>query len=353
MALRQIGFAACALALSACGQRPEPAAPSPEGGGLEAALNPCAGEVAGFNRALCETESLAALDGRIRETLVAEAASVSDEGARLIVQNQQRWLAAQRVACGIIDPDAALTAEQTRCLESALRARAEQAGQAVQQIGGYTFQSVEVSDAQAVTAEAAAASGLAEAAPPAIVRNIRFPRIDGAETPQAQRFNALVAQNPQYQLDDQTEEQVTYQIAYAGPELVSVRFDLYELSLGAAHPNTSFKAVTVDMRTGAPLTAETVFQPGSGWERYLTTRAMAALTAQFRDDGFRPPQSDVRDSVTKPSLWLITQDALVLLFPPYTFGGAGALGGAEVRIPWADLRRYLNPQAPAPIRAEA
>jgi len=61
----------------------------------------------------------------------------------------------------------------------------------------------------------------------------------------------------------------------------------------------------------------------------------------------------VRESATKPHLWLITEAGLVILFPPYSFGGSHAMGGAEVAIPWKDLAPYLNPNAPRPIRAEA
>ncbi|MBI1251447.1 MAG: hypothetical protein GC189_08250 [Alphaproteobacteria bacterium] len=338
-------------ATSACGREPPPPAAAPTGAeGVAAALNVCDESAASYERAVCATPAMVDLNAQISRALVAEAESVSDEGAQLLIQNQRRWLAAQRIACGVIDPAAELTAEQSQCLESKLRERAQQATAAVSEAGGYTFQTVEVTDAQTLSAETAAATGLGDAAPPAVGRDIRYPRIDNANTPQLQRFNQLVAQQPQYRLEDATEEQVNYQIAFAGPELISVRFDLYENALGAAHPNTDFKAVTVDMRTGQPLAAASVFREGSGWERYLTTRAMAALTAQFRDQGFRPPQSDVRDTVTKPQFWLITQDALVLLFPPLTFGGAGALGGAEVRLPWSDLERYISPEAPAPIR---
>jgi hypothetical protein len=51
----------------------------------------------------------------------------------------------------------------------------------------------------------------------------------------------------------------------------------------------------------------------------------------------------VQESVTKPHLWLITEQGLTLLFPPYSFGAPYVMGGTEVSIPWADLRQYLNP----------
>jgi len=66
-----------------------------------------------------------------------------------------------------------------------------------------------------------------------------------------------------------------------------------------------------------------------------------------------PPERDVQESATKPHLWLINEQGLTLLFPPYSFGAPYVMGGTEVSIPWADLRPYLNPAAPAPIRPSA
>lgn len=340
---------ASVLALSACDPRNSSKTGETPEQRISTALDSCAEGRGEFAQSVCRNEALAGIDGQIRETLVAEAANVSDAGARMLVQNQQRWLEAQRVACGILDPETPPTAEQQQCLEGEFRARAQEAQTAVQEAGGYTFQRMELIDASAVTAEIASASGLGDAAPPAITREIRFPRIDGEQTPAIQRFNQLVAQQPQYRLEDATDEIVDYHIAFAGPEIISVRFDVSENTLGAAHPNNSSKAVTVVMTTGEPLSENDVFRANSGWQRFLTQRAVAEITRQFSDYGFTPPERDVRESATKPHLWLITQQGLTLLFPPYSFGGPYALGGAEVSIPWAELRPYLNPAAPAPI----
>lgn len=341
------------LALAACEPSGDAKTEATSEQRIAAALDPCAAGRGAFAQTVCQNQQLASLEGDIRETLVAEAADVSDAGARMLVQNQQRWLEAQRIGCGIIDPESAPTAEQQQCLEGEFRARATEVQTAIQEVGGYTFQRMELIDATAVSAEVASSSGLGEAAPAAVTREIRFPRIDGEQTPEIQRFNELVAQQPQFRLEDVTNEAVDYQIAYAGPELISVRFDLADFTLGAAHGNSSSKAVTVLMRTGEPLTEAHVFRANSGWQRFLTQRAVADITRQFTDYGFRPPERDVRESATKPHLWLITEQGLTILFPPYSFGGPYALGGAEVAIPWADLRPYLAPDAPAPIRPTA
>jgi uncharacterized protein YecT (DUF1311 family) len=350
---RLISAAFALVALAACGDNAKGASKTEASSEqrIAAALNTCADAHNDFARNVCANHALAGLDTQIRTTLVAQAANVSDAGAQMLVENQRRWLEAQRVACGVIDPATPPTGEQQTCLEGEFRARAQEARNAVQEVGSYTFQRMELTNAAPVTAEVAASSGLGDDAPHAIIRDIRFPRIDGQQTPQIQRFNELVAQQPQFRLEDATNEVVDYHIAYAGPELISVRFDVSEDTLGAAHPNSTYRAVTVLMSDGHALTENDVFTPNSGWQQFVTQRAVREITRQFSDYDFTPPERDVQESATKPHLWLVTERGLVILFPPYSFGGPYALGGAEVTIPWADLRPYLSPSAPSPIRA--
>lgn len=352
-ALFAVSAAVLGLGLAACGDGSKGKQTGTPEQRLAAALDSCAEGASGFAQNVCGNQQLATLDTQIRDTLVAEAANVSEAGAQMLVQNQQRWREAQRIACGLVDAAAAPNPEQLQCLEAQFRDRAQQAAGAVQEVGGYTFQRMELIDATPVTAEIASSSGLGDDAPAAVTRDIRFPRIDGPQTPEIQRFNELVAQQPQFRLEDATNEVVDYNIAYAGPDIISVRFDLNQDTLGAAHPNNTSKAVTVLMRTGEPLRETDVFRANSGWQDFITQRSVAAITEQFAEDGFAPPERDVRETATKPHLWLITEQGLVLLFPPYSFGGPHVLGGAEVHIPWADLRPYLNPNAPAPIRVAA
>jgi hypothetical protein len=317
---------------------------------VAAALDVC-GEGGGeFAQRVCENRPLAELDGQLRATLVAESASISDAGTTLLIQNQNRWRDAARVMCGIIDETAQPDATQQRCLEAAFRARARDAQNAVQEVGGYTFQRMELVDATPVTAEIASSMG--GSAPVAVERDIRFPRIDGPQTPEIRRFNELVAQQPQFQLGEATNENVDYTIAYAGQELISVKFIISADSISAANATNTVKAVTVVMSDGGRLLTEAdVFRADSGWQDFITDRAVARIAHEFPDYANFPPRRDVYETATKPHLWLITERGLIMMFPPLSFGGSHADGGIEVTIPWTDLRPYLNPAAPTPIRA--
>jgi len=353
MSARGVGFLviACAsFAFSACGERSgDNKTEQSSAARVSEALDPCA-EDDGFAQQVCQNQTLSAIDSEVRDLLVAESAEISDAGARLLVQNQNRWREAARILCGIADARAAPTADQQSCLQSRFRARLEAARTAVQEIGGYTFQRMELVEAAPLDGWMAATAG---GAPAAAERNIRFPRIDGRQTPAIRRFNELVQQEPEFRLQDGVSETVDYTIAYAGPEIISVRFDKSVEAATAANVTSTVNAVTVLMDEGRLLTAADVFRAGSGWEDFITDRAVRAIAREFPDYANFPPRRDVYETATKPHLWLVTERGLTILFPPLSFGGSHADGGAEVNISWADLRTYLNPAAPAPIRASA
>lgn len=346
-----VGVLIACIALASCGDRGDVKTERSSAERVAAELDMCGEDGAGFAQNVCANGPLAALDTQIREALVAESADVSDAGAQMLVQNQRRWREAVALSCGVAE--GAPSQDQQSCLEGEFRQRLQAARTAVQEMGGYVFQRMELVDAAPLSAQVAMASGMGEEAPPAVMRDIRFPRIDGEQRPEIQRFNDLVAQQPQYALSEGTNEVVDYEIVFAGPEVISVRFNMSEDTIGAAHPNNSSKAVTVLMQDGRPIAAADVFRAGSNWETFLTQRAVSDITREFVDYGFTPPERDVRETVTKPHLWLVTERGLIVIFPPYSFGGPHVLGGVEVTIPWAELRPYLNPAAPAPIRPTA
>lgn len=344
-----IAIACASLALSACGEgrgqtKTEQSSPAR----VSEALDPCAEGGDDFAQQVCQNTALASIDNEVRDLLVAESSDISDAGARLLVQNQTRWREAARVLCEI-DAGTAPTTDQERCLQSRFRARLQEAQTAVQQVGGYTFQRMELVDAAPLSASLTQAG-----VPPGTVeRDIRFPRIDGRQTPAIRRFNELVAQQPEFRLQDGTSETVDYRIAYAGPEMISVRFDRTVETVTAANATNSQNAVTVLMEDGRLLTAADVFVADSRWEDFITDRAVQAISREFSDYTNFPPRRDVYETATKPHLWLVTEQGLTILFPPLSFGGSHADGGTEVSIPWTELRPYLNPGAPAPIRASA
>jgi hypothetical protein len=346
------GLAIClALAAPSCGPKAtavQASSAQSDEAASKAALDPCAG----MFQALCKDKDLAALGGQMKSALANAAAAVSPQGLKVLAANEQSWLQAQRVACAIAPGATALNAAQAACLKSAFESRAKAALQAVEQRGPFTFQRVEVNQADKV-APGGATHLMGADAPAAVSHAIQFPRIDG-DGPIVQKFNSAVQQAPRFKPADQTEESTTYQIGYVGADLVSVKFDLRDLTVGAAHPNASVKAVTFNMRTGARLSAADMFKPRAKWQDFLAVRAARDITKQLRDQDETAravDPSDARDAAIDPNSWFVTDKALVLLFPPGALGLATAMDAYEVSIPWRDLKPYLNPQGPGPIKS--
>lgn len=341
-----------AAALTACGpsadKKKVAKAPTTPAEIVEAAADPCQSVSGAYGKWLCGDPELSPIMQQVGAELKEAAGSISVPSAQLMADGQKQWVEAVRVECGIGTGDVPLTADQEQCVRQNLDARVKEAAVAVQDKGGFIFQTVEITKTDPISAEAASAGGTVLP----VSKEIRFPKIEG-DTPQIRKFNELMQHRPQYGLADQTTEIVRYSIAFAGAELVSVRFETSEYTAEAARPNNSVKAVTVVMNTGEALTAADVFTaPEARWKAALLTRAMRELTRQTKEFGpdITPVREEVADTLSKPQNWLITEEGLVLLFPQDSIGLPYAAGGFEVTVKWADLAPLLNAQAPVPIR---
>jgi Protein of unknown function (DUF3298) len=331
------------LVLAGC-ERGAQAPSAPEAEASAGTIESCP---AGSPAALCGDSALMPLHQEVKQRLTAAAEQLSTAGAKIVADNQKSWMEAQRVFCAVDPTAATLTADQETCLKSALSDRAKNAASSVEKVGAYVFQRVEANAAYKVDPNAGGLNAL-PGGPEAVISQVSYPRLEG-DSPAIQAFNRLVAQKPKFTAADATEEQVNYKIAYAGPNLISVRFDKYNNTIGAAHPNTGVDAVNVNMKTGAALAAGDVFA-AAGWQDFLAKRAAAGVTKAIRaqDDTARAfAPADLKSAAIDPKNWVVTDSGLTLVFGEDTLG-AYALGTQEVTVPWADLKRYLKPDAPVP-----
>jgi hypothetical protein len=316
---------------------------------IAAAADPCAESGDAFRSALCESADIAPLAQEVTEELTAAAQAVPESAAREIADSQRAWLESTRLACGIAEAAAPSTSEQRDCMRGAFETRLRQARDTVRQEGGFTFRTAEINQAQRVGDVIREELGLSDAVN-AVEKQIRFPRIEG-DTPEIRSFNRLMEQQVEAPDDFQTSEFVDYEILYAGPELVSVRFNRSDYALGAARPSNASGVVSVLMATGKALAPEDVFAaPAARWRPAIIEKARTGVAQQLRalDPGLSVPDNEIADTATKVKNWMITEDALVILFPSESIG-PHALGDLEVAIPWSELRPLLNPAGPGPI----
>jgi hypothetical protein len=295
-------------------------------------------------KSVCAAKAALALSEEVAGVLAAQAMQLTPEGRRLLIEDQAEWARMELEVC-TRSADAALTVPE--CMQRALTERLRNADLAVQAIGGYVLQRVERLSATPLPTEEGEAAN-AQFGPPVVTTRISWPRIDAPPDAKAQRFNETAAElTPSSK--ELVETAVDYAIAYAGPALISVQFTTYSYAPGAAHPSGGGEALNFLMGEGRLLEPEDVFQAGSAWEMFLVNRAAAGLEDVFAEFGAPPSAELLRDAVVKPRLWVISENGLTLLFPPYALGGPWALGAQQVRIGWAELQPYLRADAPAPF----
>lgn len=322
---------------------------------VESAADPCLEAKGLFLTALCGHPELKDFTAQVKTTILSEGQSLDRQSAEVLRDGQKSWIAATRNYCNVDDAAGVLSPEQLQCVKSALQLRVRQAADMVQEKGGLQFLRVELNDASKPVA-AAASDGMSPGADLSVTKNVDYPQISG-DTPAARGFNALmrdaVAQlrPPPNQDASQTSEAIDYDIAYAGPDLVSVVFTATQSTPGAMHSENATRVVNVLMASGKELTAADVFAPPeTRWSGVLVQKAMAGLRRQLRDlRGVEISQDDVRDTVTKPHNWRVTDTALVLVIPPNSVGPS-TLGTIQVQAPWSELKALVREDAPAPIR---
>jgi hypothetical protein len=303
----------------------------------------------GSAQAVCADQKLAALHGQVKQGLTQAASSLSAGGAKLLADNQKAWLDAQRTVCGVDPAAKSLAPDQETCLQSALTARAKDAGAAVQKVGSYVFQRAGSYAAYKVAPGAAGLNAM-PGGPDAVMADVAYPQLEG-DSPEVQKFNAAAKRTPRFKAADATEETVRYKIAYAGPDLISVKYDTYDNTVGAAHPNTGIDALNFNMKTGLPLSAADLFSK-PGWEALLAKRGAEGATKQLKamdETASSVAAADLKAAVINPKKWAVTDKGLVLLLGEAELG-AHALGLQEVTVPWSELKPYLKADAIGPAK---
>jgi hypothetical protein len=125
-------------------------------------------------------------------------------------------------------------------------------------------------------------------------------------------------------------------ITYNDHSLVSVHFEFFTYTAGAAHPFSYSKTLSYDMNTRQVVGLEQLFNSGSDWLNTISSFCISDLTArgvyEFPEGAAPNPENY--------SHWSITPDGLVIYFDPYQVA-AYAAGPQQVTIPFASLADYI------------
>ncbi len=123
--------------------------------------------------------------------------------------------------------------------------------------------------------------------------------------------------------------------------ILSIRFQMFEMMLGAAHPNTTFKSMNFDLKTGDMLKLADMYKSNDNYLQTLSEAVRPKLVKFLYPDlrKVNVKNSDVEwiYDGTKPveknfSIWNIYENNLLLTFPAYQVA-AYVYGARTVTLP--------------------
>lgn len=194
----------------------------------------------------------------------------------------------------------------------------------------------------------------------------RYPQLTGGSNPNFEKFNQVarapvtmeVAGFKKAMAPEEGEESrpegsmgsdlnVSYEVALAQDDLISVAFSIGSYYQGAAHPNTVTDVVNYDLKNGKPLKLSDLFKPGAKYLQAIANYCIADLKKQAKDKGLLDEeiQNGAGPQAKNYQSWTITKKGLGISFDAYQVGPYAA-GPQYVLVPYSALKDVINPDGP-------
>src|SRR5215211_7291451 len=132
----------------------------------------------------------------------------------------------------------------------------------------------------------------------------RYPQVTGGSNPNFEKFNQAVRasvtkkvagfkkdmapeenEEPRPEGSMGSDLNVSYEVALAQDDLISVVFSVGSYYQGAAHPNTFTEVVNYDLKNGKQLKLSDLFKPGAKYLQAIASYCIADLKKQGKDKG--------------------------------------------------------------------
>src|SRR6185369_4059974 len=194
----------------------------------------------------------------------------------------------------------------------------------------------------------------------------RYPQLTGGSNPNFEKFNQVarapvtmeVAGFKKAMAPEESEEprpegsmgsdlNVSYEVALAQDDLISVVFSIGSYYQGAAHPNSVTDVVNYDLMNGKPLKLSDLFKPGAKYLQAIANYCIADLKKQGKDKGLLDEeiQNGAAPNAKNYQNWTITKKGLGINFDAYQVGPYAA-GPQYVLVPYSSLKDVINPEGP-------
>jgi hypothetical protein len=194
----------------------------------------------------------------------------------------------------------------------------------------------------------------------------RYPQLTGGSNPNLEKFNQAVrasvtkkvagfkkdmapaeGEEPRPEGSMGSDLNVSYAVALAQDDLISVAFTVGSYYQGAAHPNTFSEVVNYDLKNGKQLKLADLFKPGAKYLQALANYCIADLKKQAKDKGLLDDeiQNGAAPNAKNYQSWTITKKGLGINFDAYQVGPYAA-GPQYVLVPYSALNDVINPEGP-------
>jgi hypothetical protein len=143
---------------------------------------------------------------------------------------------------------------------------------------------------------------------------------------------------------------ISYKIALAQDDLVSVLFTVSSYYQGAAHPNSFSEVVNYDLKNGKILKLADLFKPGTKYLQAISTYCVADLKKQSKQGADGMLDDSALKSGASPTpknyqSWTITKKGLGITFDTYQVAPYAA-GPQFVLVPYSGIKDLVNPDGP-------
>ncbi|HJY27912.1 MAG TPA: DUF3298 and DUF4163 domain-containing protein [Pyrinomonadaceae bacterium] len=195
----------------------------------------------------------------------------------------------------------------------------------------------------------------------------QYPQLTGGNNPNFEKFNqvarAAVTKEvaefrkemaPQEGQDEPRPEgsmgsdlNISYTIALAQDDLMSVEFEIGSYYQGAAHPNSYKQVLNYDLKNGKLLKLADLFKSDAKFLQAIANYCIADLKKQGKDKGLVDEEIE-KGAAANPmnyQSWSITRRGLGVNFDSYQVGPYAA-GPQFVLVPYSTLKDLINPEGP-------
>jgi len=193
----------------------------------------------------------------------------------------------------------------------------------------------------------------------------QYPQITGGANPNFEKFNQVARALVNKEVSDfrkgmqpegeeaeplpdesgSSDLSVSYTVALAQDDLVSVKFDVSNYEAGAAHPNPYSHVLNYDLKNGKQLKLSDLFKPGAKFLQTIATYCIADLKKQQKDLPVDQIESGAAAKSDNYTNWTITRRGLGITFDAYQVAPYAA-GPQFVLVPYSTLKDLINPDGP-------